>query len=110
MVLFSAILGIWIFLVRLKGGAILCYFVLFSAILGSSATPYTYDIIELHMKYLPTTPHPPIPTQFLLEVYSLYTDYVLKNPFYNVDQFGIGQPIRVEQFETKLEAKLREFC
>ena len=36
--LFSAILGIWIFLVRLKGGVI---FVLFSAILGSSATPFS---------------------------------------------------------------------
>eukprot|EP01063_Lacrimia_lanifica_P000997 TRINITY_DN10479_c0_g3_i1.p2 TRINITY_DN10479_c0_g3~~TRINITY_DN10479_c0_g3_i1.p2 ORF type:complete len:154 (+),score=59.24 TRINITY_DN10479_c0_g3_i1:107-568(+) len=40
---------------------------------------------------------------FLEAVYVVYADYVLKNPFYDVDQFGVGQPIRVERFDRKLE-------
>ena len=35
-VLFSAILGIWIFLVRLKGGAIFCYF----GVVGHTNQPF----------------------------------------------------------------------
>ena len=49
--LFSAILGIWIFLVRLKGGAILCYFLLFAAILGSSATPIKIEIAACNVMH-----------------------------------------------------------
>ena len=41
-------------------------------------------------------------------MYSLYSDYVLKNPFYEVDQFGIGQPIRVERFEQKVDQLVQE--
>ena len=46
---------------------------------------------------------------FLEAVYRLYSDYVLKNPFYVVDQFGIGQPIRVERFEQKLDTLVKEW-
>ena len=35
--------------------------------------------------------------RLLHEVYELYADYVLKNPFYEVEQ-----PIRVESWELKL--------
>eukprot|EP00667_Euglena_gracilis_P026075 EG_transcript_31085 len=33
------------------------------------------------------------------DIYELYADYVLKNPFYEIEQ-----PIRVEQWETRLRA------
>eukprot|EP01064_Diplonema_japonicum_P022524 TRINITY_DN32460_c0_g1_i1.p1 TRINITY_DN32460_c0_g1~~TRINITY_DN32460_c0_g1_i1.p1 ORF type:complete len:159 (+),score=11.56 TRINITY_DN32460_c0_g1_i1:35-478(+) len=48
-------------------------------------------------------------TAFLEAVYVRYTDYVLKNPFYEVDQFGIGQPIRVERFDLILESLIKEW-
>eukprot|EP00997_Jenningsia_sp_PLL12_P011377 NODE_8966_length_388_cov_26.581121_g8075_i0.p1 GENE.NODE_8966_length_388_cov_26.581121_g8075_i0~~NODE_8966_length_388_cov_26.581121_g8075_i0.p1 ORF type:complete len:88 (-),score=27.85 NODE_8966_length_388_cov_26.581121_g8075_i0:123-359(-) len=35
----------------------------------------------------------------LQSIYELYTDYVLKNPFYRVEQ-----PIRIEAWETRLRA------
>eukprot|EP01062_Namystynia_karyoxenos_P068184 TRINITY_DN62535_c0_g1_i1.p1 TRINITY_DN62535_c0_g1~~TRINITY_DN62535_c0_g1_i1.p1 ORF type:complete len:197 (+),score=64.59 TRINITY_DN62535_c0_g1_i1:82-591(+) len=40
--------------------------------------------------------------EFMQEVYKNYADYVLKNPFYEVDQYGIGQPIRLSLWERKL--------
>eukprot|EP01059_Diplonema_ambulator_P016378 TRINITY_DN2783_c0_g1_i4.p1 TRINITY_DN2783_c0_g1~~TRINITY_DN2783_c0_g1_i4.p1 ORF type:complete len:112 (+),score=6.07 TRINITY_DN2783_c0_g1_i4:171-506(+) len=48
-------------------------------------------------------------TNFLESVYILYSDYVLKNPFYEVDQFGIGQPIRVDRFDIKLDSLIKEW-
>ena len=65
--LFSAILGIWIFLVRLKEVLFCATFLLLSAILGSSATPRMYTMhspttpfLSLHERFLLTiTPSPP---------------------------------------------------
>jgi trafficking protein particle complex subunit 4 len=37
-------------------------------------------------------------------IYTLYTDFVLKNPFYEVDM-----PIRCDLFNKNLDAKLKEF-
>eukprot|EP00906_Rhabdomonas_costata_P034300 RCo048277 len=39
----------------------------------------------------------------LRAIYELYADYVLKNHFYDMDQ-----PIRVEKWETKLEALIEQ--
>ena len=44
------------------------------------------------------TPHPnPNPNQVLKEVYVLYSDFVLKNPFYENDM-----PIHCDKFDQKL--------
>eukprot|EP01006_Ploeotia_vitrea_P044734 TRINITY_DN66859_c5_g2_i1.p2 TRINITY_DN66859_c5_g2~~TRINITY_DN66859_c5_g2_i1.p2 ORF type:complete len:137 (+),score=1.88 TRINITY_DN66859_c5_g2_i1:44-454(+) len=40
----------------------------------------------------------------LRDIYQLYSDYVLKNPFYEVEQ-----PIRVEHWETKLAQLVGEW-
>lgn len=39
--------------------------------------------------------------QFLHNIYELYSDYVLKNPFYEIDQ-----PIRCELFDDQLSQLL----
>eukprot|EP01098_Paradermamoeba_levis_P002996 TRINITY_DN1403_c0_g7_i1.p1 TRINITY_DN1403_c0_g7~~TRINITY_DN1403_c0_g7_i1.p1 ORF type:complete len:139 (-),score=44.21 TRINITY_DN1403_c0_g7_i1:94-510(-) len=44
--------------------------------------------------------HPDL-TSTLLNIYKCYTDYVLKNPFYEIDQ-----PIRCELFDIELEKML----
>ena len=40
------------------------------------------------------------------ELYSAYTDYVLKNPFYTVDQYGCGQTVTsaMKLFHSAIEA------
>ena len=42
-------------------------------------------------------PHHNTMDKLLAQVYTLYTDYVLKNPFYELDM-----PIRAELFELNL--------
>ncbi|CAD7695874.1 unnamed protein product [Ostreobium quekettii] len=41
---------------------------------------------------------------FLQRVYQLYTDYVLKNPFYEVEM-----PIRCELFDAHIEAAVQKY-
>jgi len=41
--------------------------------------------------------------QLLKTIYEIYTDYVLKNPFYELEQ-----PIRCEQFDVQLERLIKE--
>lgn len=48
----------------------------------------------------PGTPHV---MEYLKQVYVLYVDWVLKDPFYEVDM-----PIRVDKFETKLRVLTTE--
>ena len=40
----------------------------------------------------------------LRRVYELYTDYVLKNPFY-----GLENPVRVEEWERRLGREMGEW-
>ena len=50
------------------------------------------------IKFLMTgAPHHNTMDKLLAQVYTLYTDYVLKNPFYELDM-----PIRAELFELNL--------
>ena len=42
-------------------------------------------------------PATPCPAQVLKEVYVLYSDFVLKNPFYELDM-----PIHCDKFDQKL--------
>eukprot|EP00759_Apiculatamorpha_spiralis_P007060 PhF_6_TR1418/c0_g1_i3/m.2482/K20303/TRAPPC4, TRS23; trafficking protein particle complex subunit 4 len=49
---------------------------------------------------------------FVSEVYMAYSDYVLKNPFYTVDQFGCGQTITSKQcvlFHQEMEKVVTMF-
>eukprot|EP01065_Artemidia_motanka_P034262 TRINITY_DN41514_c0_g1_i1.p1 TRINITY_DN41514_c0_g1~~TRINITY_DN41514_c0_g1_i1.p1 ORF type:complete len:161 (+),score=22.97 TRINITY_DN41514_c0_g1_i1:62-484(+) len=50
-----------------------------------------------------TDPGVPDLSAFMRKVYQLFSDYVLKNPFYGVDEEGCGQPIRLELWETELQ-------
>ncbi|KAJ9466872.1 Trafficking protein particle complex subunit 4 [Diplonema papillatum] len=45
---------------------------------------------------------------FLEGVYKVYAD-VLKDPFYVIDHSGIGQPIRQDRFDRKLDQLIREW-
>ena len=45
----------------------------------------------------------------LSEVYQLYVDFVLKNPFYTLDNSGIGQPIRFPAFTSLVEATVTRY-
>jgi len=44
-----------------------------------------------------------VPEFAATQVYELYTDYVLKNPFYEVEQ-----PIRCEKFDLHLNELMRQ--
>lgn len=49
-------------------------------------------------------PHTPFIPQFLQRIYELYTDYVLKNPFYEVEQV-----IKCDLFDEQVEATIRRY-
>eukprot|EP00798_Chlamydomonas_sp_ICE-L_P028706 gene28706-31872_t len=52
-------------------------------------------VVEPRAPYIPT---------ILQRIYELYTDYVLKNPFYETEQV-----IKCEQFDENLEALVKRY-
>jgi len=43
------------------------------------------------------------------ELYILYVDFVVKNPFHTIDVAGIGQPIQIPAFEEAVKGTVQKY-